>query len=56
MTNAEKFKETFGFYPHDSCPLPNQVCESVDDCNKCPFDCFWDKEYKECFELKENKK
>ena len=54
MTNAEKFKEVFGFTP-DSCPLPPKiVCRDFDfNCNKCPFHDFWNKEYRSCFRLKE---
>ena len=51
LTNAEKFKEVFGFEPH-GCPLPPAVCKASNaSCNKCPFDDFWEKEYKECFQL-----
>lgn len=53
MTNAEKFKEVFGFAHHNGCPFPVLVCATVEkmDCKKCPFERFWEKEYKECFEL-----
>ena len=53
MTNAERFKKTFGFTPNN-CVAPEKVCKSVNaQCVKCPFNNFWDKEYKGCFELKE---
>lgn len=54
MTNAEKFKEVFGFAPEIplECILPKEVCKTVkDDCNSCPFLGWWDKPYLECFEL-----
>ena len=57
MTNREKFKETFGFnFDSDSfsnCLAPEGVCRNYDSCEECPFDEFWDKEYKSCFKLKE---
>ena len=53
MTNREKFKEVFGFTP-DSCPLPTNVCRNVSfRCKACVFRDWWDKEYRECFQLKE---
>jgi hypothetical protein len=59
MTNKEKFKEVFGFIPcenlTDSCPLPFKACSLTDgDCDKCPFNKWWDKEYKDCFTLRED--
>lgn len=59
MTNKEKFKEVFGFIPcenlTDSCPLPYKACFVADnDCDICPFDKWWDKEYKDCFTLRED--
>lgn len=55
MTNAEKFKETFGFdldpMIQDECPLPPSVCKN--GCCNCVFDHFWKKEYKSCFRLGE---
>ena len=54
MTNSEKFKEMFGFTPDDEgCCIPRKVCIEQSDCLFCPFNNWWDKEYKECFELKE---
>lgn len=56
MTNREKFKEVFGFYPDMvSCVVPRKTCaiNKDYDCDKCPFDGWWYKEYKACFELKE---
>lgn len=57
MTNREKFKETFGFnFDSDSfsnCLAPEGVCKNYDSCEECPFDEFWDKEYKPCFKIKE---
>ena len=56
MTNAEKFKEVFGFEPlFDSCIAPVKVCEHHSDshfsCEDCTFDKWWSKEYKPCFVL-----
>jgi hypothetical protein len=51
MTNREKFKEVFGFTP-DSCPLPKKICVDT-ECKECVFFHFWDREYRECFQLKE---
>ena len=54
MTNSEKFKEVFGFAPNDdACCVPVKVCIKQIECEFCPFDDWWSKEYKECFELKE---
>jgi hypothetical protein len=56
MTNREKFKEVFGFYPDMvSCVVPRKICkmQKGNGCDNCPFDDWWSKEYKECFELKE---
>ena len=55
MTNGEKFKEIFGFTPNSKeCVAPEAVCIlNVQHCNGCPFTNFWDREYKECFELSE---
>lgn len=53
MTNGEKFKEVFGFKPQH-CVAPARVCEKQNmKCRECPFDNFWDKEYKACFCIKE---
>lgn len=48
VTNADKFKEVFGFEP-----LPIQSCVNSQKCENCEYycdydaiNCFWDKEYK----------
>jgi hypothetical protein len=54
MTNAEKFEKVFGFSPNEDleCPMPTDVCYVNNEiCNNCPFDDFWQKEYKPCFKL-----
>lgn len=56
MTNREKFKETFGFKPKKDmpCPMSSKVCELYNrDCQNCPIDGWWDKEYKPCFAISE---
>ena len=57
MTNREKFKETFGFHfdsdSFSNCLAPEGVCKNYDSCEECPFNEFWDKEYKPCFKIKE---
>ena len=55
MNNAEKFREIFGFYPNrKECIAPETVCVVNDqDCIMCPFNKFWDREYKGCFEMRE---
>lgn len=62
MTNREKFKEVFGFTPRADadCVAPKSVCDSRSYCiglsfseDNCPFLRWWDKEYRECFQLKE---
>lgn len=56
MTNREKFKEVFGFYPDVvTCVAPPKICEieKGNDCYNCPFYDWWDKEYKACFEIKD---
>ena len=71
MTNAEKFKEVFGYKPRqnvvlvydrinnqqkdsDMCIAPLRVCAHEKfRCEKCPFNGWWNKEYKGCFEMKE---
>ena len=58
MTNKEKFAEIFGFIPEplfDRCIAPSLACKVVDACNQCPFDGFWDNEYKECFKFDTDK-
>ena len=55
MTNADKFKETFGYEPAQMCLLPIWICvDQGGECDNCPFKSWWDKEYKPCFKLKEN--
>ena len=56
MTNAEKFKEVFGYKPNKHfCILPTKVCivktGKEDLCAGCVFHGWWDKEYKPCFVL-----
>ena len=58
MTNAEKFKEVFGYNPDKRlCILPTKICEHEASkegthlCDGCVFDGWWDKEYKPCFVL-----
>ena len=57
MSNAEKFKEVFGYKPDKSmCILPRKVCaieasKCTQLCDGCVFDGWWDKEYKSCFVL-----
>ena len=49
MTNREKFKKIFGFeHLGNDCPVPieNETCQSNTNCLNCPYDHFWDKEYK----------
>lgn len=47
LTNADKFKEVFGFFPNeDACPHNTDYCKE-----KCPLVCypgivFWKQEYK----------
>ena len=53
MTNREKFKEVFGFEHNSDCPAPIRVCDEIMKCEDCPFDNFFDKEYKGCFKMKE---
>ena len=54
MTNAEKFKEVFGFTPNKNCVGAPKICEEMGEeaCGKCPFDDWWDKEYKACFQIR----
>jgi hypothetical protein len=36
------------------CVMPTKICYINDEiCNECPFEDWWDKEYKSCFKLKE---
>lgn len=66
MTNAEKFKEVFGMTPNkDSCPIfSSKICSEQlkkhfndpceDCCKDCPFEDWWNKEYRPCFKIKED--
>ena len=52
MTNAEKFKEVFGFelntyaFHHDYCVGKNlEICSMVVTCMECPYENWGDKEY-----------
>ena len=58
MTNAQVFKEIFGFPPSPNarCVAPKQICENYDTCRGCPFADWWNKEYLPCFELNEKLK
>ena len=50
MTNAEKFKEVFGFQPSpgDGCSLVDyETCKKHPDCEGCRADKFWDRRYEE---------
>lgn len=53
MTNKEKFKEIFGFFPHvASCVVPTRVCKEQEGrCEGCIFEDWWFKEYKPCFQM-----
>ena len=60
MTNREKFKETFGFKPNNTCAIaPFKICNQYEECllddteNNCPFYDWWNKEYLPCFVLAE---
>jgi len=51
MTNAEKFKEVFGFEWSDADGCPYDECvdkdgDDYDSCTEC-IDAFWRSEYKE---------
>ena len=55
MTNGEKFKQTFGFSPH-GCPVPTIICaDNHANCRRCPFDKWWEKDYKKCCQLELSK-
>lgn len=56
MTNKEKFREVFGFKPRNvTCPMPRKVCEMNGFiCDECTVADWWNKEYMECFQLKED--
>lgn len=55
MTNAEKFKEVFGFKPEYNCVMPSKICNELEcHCSRsCQFYYWWDKEYIPCFEMLE---
>lgn len=54
MTNREKFEDVYGFEPDQRlCVAPQMVCDSQHgNCFKCPFNKFWEKEYRECFKIR----
>ena len=61
MTNAEKFKEVFGFKPdRDACFVHDDICIKIQEsgimssCEDCAFHGFMDKEYKPCFRMRED--
>lgn len=52
MTNAEKFKEIFGFEPDKkACVAPEKICDQY--CPDCVFNDWWDHEYLPCFKMKD---
>ena len=60
MTNAEKFREVFGFTPRKktttkeiACLAPQKVCDEFEECIGCPFLGWWNREYKAESEDKE---
>jgi len=54
MNNSEKFKEIFGYKPDNKeCVAPKRVCKDHNGCILCPFHNWWSKEYRGCFEMKE---
>jgi hypothetical protein len=56
MTNREKFKEVFGFKQNEKeCVAPEIICQiNNNECLRCPFRDWWDREYKSCFILRED--
>ena len=61
MTNAEKFKEVFGFNPDvKACVMPHTVCtyanenSEISSCAKCDLRNWFSKEYKPCFRLRKD--
>lgn len=51
MTNAEKFKEVFGYEiealaPDDPCNMVDHDICIDNECDTCPLHRFWEKEYK----------
>lgn len=58
MTNREKFKETFGFdldrVNLSMCPVAEKICKQQGICKVCPFQYFWEREYKPCFKMRED--
>lgn len=51
MTNGEKFEEVFKPLVLDSLQgclvCPDEVCEACPDCKDCPYDDWWEQEYKD---------
>ena len=45
MTNAEKFKEVFGFKPAKTCIIPKEYCLIQNSCKDCAYYHWQDKEY-----------
>ena len=47
MTNAEKFKEVFGFKANTNlCYMPEDIiCPLNSDCDNCPYDKWLEEEY-----------
>ena len=50
MTNAEKFKEVFGYEVRECSEMCNivssNICDEYEDCEKCPIKNFWINEFK----------
>ncbi len=60
MTNAKKFEEVFGIkiddYPSDICDIADhKYCVNANNCHECGIFKFWDREYVEVSENKEEK-
>lgn len=54
VTNADKFKEVFGFTPNGkSCPYTIDSCGDSCDKSNCSHYDFWEQEYKEPKEVEE---
>jgi len=51
MTNREKFEEVFQPITDQTLQgclvCPNEVCKAHSDCKDCPYDDWWEQEYKE---------
>ena len=44
---AEKFKEVFGYEVAIDCYSFEFDCNDIPNCDQCPLNNFWDKEYEE---------